>query len=86
MLALGGVARADQLQDVLDRGFVRCGVTESGAGFSFVDASGNRAGFEIDNCRTISAALFGEIRVEYVVVNPQTVFTIATSRRTAALC
>jgi general L-amino acid transport system substrate-binding protein len=78
-LAVCGLARADQLQDVLDRGFVRCGVTESGAGFSYVDASGNRAGFEVDNCRTVSAALFGEIRVEYVVVNPQTVFTMIQS-------
>jgi general L-amino acid transport system substrate-binding protein len=72
-------ASADQLQDVLRRGFVRCGITESGAGFSFVDVRGERAGFEIDNCRTIAAALFGEIKVEYVVVNPQTVFTMLQS-------
>jgi general L-amino acid transport system substrate-binding protein len=82
IVALAGAsvtASADQLQDVLRRGFVRCGVTESGAGFSFVDVRGERAGFEIDNCKTISAALFGEIRVEYVVVNPQTVFTMIQS-------
>jgi general L-amino acid transport system substrate-binding protein len=72
-------ASADQLQEVLRRGFVRCGVTESGAGFSFVDVRGERAGFEIDNCKTIAAALFGAIRVEYVVVNPQTVFTMIQS-------
>ncbi len=36
--------------------------------------------FEVDNCRTISAALFGAIKVEYVVVSPQTVFTLIQSK------
>ena len=69
-------ACADLLEDVLKRGFLRCGVTESGPGFSFIDAQGERAGFEADNCRTVAAALFGEPKIEYVIVNPQTVFTM----------
>ncbi len=79
LCAFAQIARADQLQDILHKGFLRCGVTESGAGFSFVDQKGERAGFEVDNCRTVSAALFGAIKVEYVVVSPQTVFTLIQS-------
>lgn len=74
-LAAAGTARADLLQEVLRRGFLRCGISESGPGFNYVDASGARAGLEVDNCRTISAALFGAERIEYVPVSPQTVFT-----------
>lgn len=72
-------ARADLLSQVLERGVLRCGVTESGPGFSYVDARGERAGMEVDNCKTISAALFGAIKVQYVIVSPQTVFTMVQS-------
>jgi general L-amino acid transport system substrate-binding protein len=72
-------ARADLLSQVLARGVLRCGVTESGPGFSYVDARGERAGMEVDNCKTISAALFGAVKVQYVIVSPQTVFTMVQS-------
>lgn len=70
---------ADTLQDVRERGFLKCGITESGAGFSYVDAAGERAGFEVDHCKTIAAAVFGELKVEYVLVTPQTGFTMLQS-------
>ncbi len=73
-------ARADTLGEVRQRGYLRCGITESGPGFSFVNAAGKRAGFEIDHCNTIAAALFGTLKVQYVLTTPQTAFTLLQSR------
>ncbi len=72
-------ARADTLDEVRARGSLKCGITESGMGFSYLDASGNRAGFEVDHCKTIAAAVFGELKVEYVLATPQTGFTLLQS-------
>lgn len=70
----------DTLGEVRRRGYLRCGITESGPGFSFVNAAGERAGFEIDHCRSIAAAIFGSVRVQYVLTTPQTAFTLLQSR------
>lgn len=72
-------ARADTLSEVRARGFLKCGITESGVGFSYINAAGERAGFEIDHCKTIAAAVFGELKVEYVLATPQTGFTLLQS-------
>lgn len=69
-------AVADTLADVQKRGFLRCGITESGPGFSYINARSQRTGFEIDHCNTIAAAVFGDIKVEYTIVTPQTAFTM----------
>ena len=60
-------------------GKLRCGIVESSPGFSSIDDSGQRVGFDIDHCKTISAAVFGEIRIEYIPVTPHTVFTLLQS-------
>lgn len=70
---------ADTLEEVKKRGFLKCGITESGVGFSYLNASGERAGFEIDHCKTIAAAVFGELKLEYVLATPQTGFTLLQS-------
>lgn len=70
---------ADTLDEVRARGFLKCGITESGVGFSYVNARGERAGFEVDHCKTIAAAVFGELKVEYVLATPQTGFTLLQS-------
>ncbi len=72
-------ARADTLDEVRERGYLKCGITESGVGFSYLNAEGKRAGFEIDHCNTIAAAVFGELKVEYVLATPQTGFTLLQS-------
>lgn len=71
---LSPVAVADTLQEVLARGNLRCGITENSPGFSTINAAGEREGFIIDQCKTISAAVFGRISVEYVGLTPQTAF------------
>ncbi len=70
---------ADTLQGILDRGYLRCGVQEGAPGFSTVNGRGERIGFDIDHCKTISAALFGNIRIEYIPITPHTVFTLLQS-------
>lgn len=75
LLALSGQgARADTLDDVLARGFVRCGINEDAPGFSSRDDVGERIGFLVDLCRTVSAAVFGRMSIEYLPVTPQTSF------------
>jgi len=75
----GSATRADTLSEVRARGYLKCGITESGVGFSYVNAAGERAGFEVDHCKTIAAAIFGELKVEYVLATPQTGFTLLQS-------
>ncbi len=78
LLAAPG-AGADTLEEVRARGFLRCGVIEGSPGFSTVDESGERVGFDIDHCKTISAAVFGRISIRYVPITPHTVFTLLAS-------
>ena len=84
LLALAAVpadgARADTLSEVLERGMLRCAVIEASPGFSSIDASGQRYGFDIDNCRTVAAAVLGDAdAIEYVPINPNTAFTTLQS-------
>jgi len=72
-------AGADTLEEVRARGFLRCGIVEASPGYSSVNDRGERVGFDIDHCKTISAAVFGEIRVEYVPITPHTAFTLLQS-------
>jgi len=50
----------DRLELVLDRGNLICGVNDGLPGFGFVDEDGANAGFDVDFCRAIAAALFGD--------------------------
>ncbi|MDE0454010.1 MAG: amino acid ABC transporter substrate-binding protein, partial [Gammaproteobacteria bacterium] len=68
VLPAGGAA-ADTLSDVLERGMLRCAVIEASPGFSSIDADGRRFGFDIDNCRTVAAAVLGDAdAIEYVPI------------------
>ena len=61
LAALGcGLARADVLDDVKNNGVLKCGVTAAAAGFSAENNAGKREGFDIDLCRAIAAAVFGD--------------------------
>ena len=54
-------------QRVKERGELICGVNNQLAGFGNVDASGKYVGFDIDICRAVSAAIFGNPdKVRYV--------------------
>lgn len=50
----------DLLAVVQARGELNCGVNESLPGFGFKDESGAFSGFDVDLCRAVAAALFGD--------------------------
>jgi general L-amino acid transport system substrate-binding protein len=77
-IALGGVmatqpALAGPTFDaVRQRGTVVCGVNTSLAGFSIADAQGVWHGLDVDLCRAIAAAMFGDAnRTRYVPLTAQ---------------
>lgn len=53
-------AGGGRLDTILARGTLICGVEGSIPGFSFVDSSGNYSGLDVDVCRAVAAALFGD--------------------------
>ncbi|MGI9479950.1 MAG: amino acid ABC transporter substrate-binding protein [Hyphomicrobiaceae bacterium] len=53
------LAADDTLAKVKARGHLLCGVSEGLAGFSFRNAAGAWAGFDVDICRAVAAAVFG---------------------------
>ena len=52
--------RLDTLQAVRDRGFLICGATSPLPGFAQQDLEGRWSGFDVDLCRAIAAAVFGD--------------------------
>jgi len=77
---VASTAAADTLDDVKARGSVRCGVSEGVAGFSAPDAAGKWVGFDVDFCRAVSAAVFGDPeQVSYVPLSTKDRFTALQS-------
>lgn len=57
------------LQRVRSRGYLICGVNSGLQGFGSVDEAGNFSGFDVDICRAVAAAIFGDAeQVDYVSV------------------
>ena len=80
VLSLGSTAIADTLSDTKSRGIVRCGVSQGLPGFSNPDANGNWEGIDVDVCRAVSAAIFGDAdKVEYFPVSAKERFTKLTA-------
>ena len=48
------------LEKIRKNGYVRCGVSEGLPGFSNPDAKGNWTGLDVDFCRALAAAIFGD--------------------------
>jgi general L-amino acid transport system substrate-binding protein len=69
------------LDNVKSKGFVQCGVNSSGLpGFATVDSSNNWSGIDIDLCRAVAAALFGDAtKVKYTPLNAKERFTALQS-------
>jgi len=62
-VALGATvaaASASTLSDVKKKGYVQCGVNTGLAGFAAPDDKGNWKGFDVDFCRAVAAAIFGD--------------------------
>ena len=80
-LGLAGVAQAGPTLDkVKQAGQISCGVGTGIAGFGAPDSQGRWAGFNIDICRALSAAIFGAAdKVKYVPLTAQQRFTALQS-------
>ncbi|MGH9118913.1 MAG: amino acid ABC transporter substrate-binding protein [Acidimicrobiales bacterium] len=72
----GGQAEGGTLAEVQDRGTLNCGVNDAVPGFGFVDEAGDFAGFDIDFCRVIAAAVLGDAEaVEFTALTADQRFT-----------
>jgi len=80
---LGGAATgasAATLDDVKAKGFVQCGVSQGLPGFSNPDSAGNWTGIDVDVCRAVAAAVFGDAgKVKYTPLSAKERFTALQS-------
>jgi len=75
-----GVAGAGTLDDVKRKGFVQCGVSQGLPGFSNPDEKGNWTGIDVDICRAVAAAIFGDAsKVKYTPLSAKERFTALQS-------
>ncbi len=73
-------ANAGTLDDVKAKGFLQCGVSQGLAGFSNPDANGNWTGLDVDVCRAVAAAIFGDAsKVKYSPLSAKERFTALQS-------
>ena len=85
MVAVAGVAvtasaNAATLDDVKARGHVQCGVSQGLPGFSNADDSGNWTGLDVDLCRGVAAAVFGDANaVKFTPLSAKQRFTALAS-------
>ncbi|MEG9861352.1 MAG: amino acid ABC transporter substrate-binding protein [Parvularculales bacterium] len=79
--AISTVAQAQStLSQVQSKGFVQCGVSQGIAGFSNSDDSGNWTGLDVDVCRAVAAAVFGDAdKVKYTSLSSKARFTALQS-------
>ena len=73
-------ASAATLDDVKAKGFVQCGVSQGLAGFSNPDAQGNWTGMDVDLCRGVASAIFGDAaKVKFTPLSAKERFTALQS-------
>jgi general L-amino acid transport system substrate-binding protein len=81
IILLSGNAFAQSTLDaVKSKGFVQCGVNTGLAGFSQPDSRGVWKGIDVDVCRAVAAAVFGDhTKVRYTPLTAQQRFTALQS-------
>ena len=78
--AAGAVQAGATLDAVKKKGFVQCGVSDGLPGFSYVDAQGRYLGIDVDVCRAVAAAVFGDAgKVKYSPLTAKERFTALQS-------
>lgn len=71
-----GAAGAATLDDIKARGKLNCGVTEGTLGFSARNSEGKHAGFDVEFCKALAAAILGDSdAVDYVELSSKNRFT-----------
>ena len=81
LVGIAGTAQAGKdLDAVKARGQLICGVSTGVAGFASADSQGKWTGIDVDVCRAVSAAIFGDSeKVKYVPTTAQQRFTALQS-------
>ena len=77
---MASAAFAGTLDDVKAKGFVQCGVNTALAGFSAPDDKGEWTGLDVDFCRAVAAAVFGDgTKVKFTPLSAKDRFTALQS-------
>src|SRR3990172_13408486 len=80
ILGTGSALAQSTLDAVQKKGFVQCGVNTGLAGFSQPDSRGVWKGIDVDLCRAVAAAVFGDAaKVRYTPLTAQQRFTALQS-------
>ena len=75
-----GAATATTLEEVEERGTLRCGINNGLPGFSAADANGTWEGFDVAFCRAVAAAVLNDPQaVAFVPLTPKTRFIALAS-------
>ncbi len=78
--AAAPAAAVSRLQIVKDRGQLLCGVNGQLPGFSYLEADGSYAGFDVDFCKAVAAAVLGDgTAVEFRAATTQERFTLVST-------
>jgi general L-amino acid transport system substrate-binding protein len=73
-------ASATTLEDVKAKGFLQCGVNTGLAGFASPNDKGEWSGFDVDYCRAVAAAIFGDpTKVKFTPLSAKDRFTALQS-------
>jgi general L-amino acid transport system substrate-binding protein len=79
-ITFASAASATTLDDVKKKGFVQCGVSQGLKGFSSPDDKGGWTGIDVDLCRAIAAAIFGDAeKVKFTPLSAKERFTALQS-------
>ena len=80
ILASGTAMAGKDLDSIRARGALICGVGQGTAGFMMADSQGKWVGLDVDVCRAVAAAIFGDAeKVKYVPLSSQQRFTALQS-------
>ena len=75
-----GAASATTLEDVKGKGHIQCGVSQGLPGFSNPDDKGEWTGLDVDYCRAVAAAIFGDANaVKFTPLSAKERFTALQS-------
>jgi len=79
-LTTTNVLAATTLESVKEKGHLQCGVTSGLPGFSQPDEKGAWTGIDVDTCRAVAAAVFGDAKaVEFTPLTAKERFTALQS-------
>ena len=81
LFAIANQAHAGTTLDaVKKKGFVQCGISDGLPGFSYAGASGKFTGVDVDVCRAVASAVFGDdTKVKYTPLTAKERFTALQS-------